>query len=136
MPSYPTHFHDCAISIYVSILYDVLDHVPSFLCVRSATISYSSTYTLSSRNKSQNSIFHRRPTPWHATYSPQFFNIGRAGPSAIHIFLAILHVLVWYSTHDSSFCLFRRNNRVIVLVSHPLIFPLSAASTTSFHFQK
>ena len=30
----------------------------------------------------------------------------------------------------------RRNNRVIVLVSHPLIFPLSVGSTTSFHSQR
>ena len=42
-------------------------------------------------------------------------------PICIHIFVAMLHVLVWNSTHVSSFLLLNRNKRNIVLVSHPLI---------------
>ena len=42
----------------------------------------------------------------------------------VHTFLAILHVVVWKSTHVSSLCLLKRNRRIIVLVSQPLIFSI------------
>ena len=45
-PSHPTHFHDCAVSNFSSILRGFLDIVSSFLFVRSATISYLSTCRL------------------------------------------------------------------------------------------
>ena len=56
------------------------------------------------------------------TFCNFFMQDGK--PICINIFLAILLVLLWKSTHVSSFCLVRRNKRIIVLVSHPLIFSI------------
>ena len=61
--SYPTHFHDCAISIYASVSRGFLDLPSPFWCVGSVTISYSSTNILSSRNQSPLSLLSSQTHP-------------------------------------------------------------------------
>ena len=58
---------------YASILCVFRDLLSSFSCVGHATMPYSSTDRLSSGNQSPQSLFHCMPTPWRATYFPQFF---------------------------------------------------------------
>ena len=122
-PSYPTHFHDCVTSIYVSILYGFLNHLSSFVFVISATISYFSIHTLSSGSKSQHSnSFFTNPShgPPHTFCN---FHIERADPSAPISSWPYCTFLYGSRPTSRLFCaFFRRNNRVIVVVSHPFYF--------------
>ena len=88
-----------------------------FLCVGIATMSCSSIYTLSSGRISPHSLVHCVPTPWRHILSA-ICSHRKGSFICTHIFLAIMLVLVWYSTRVSSFCLFKRNNFVIIFVSH------------------
>ena len=64
-------------------------------------------------------------SPSHGTpHTFWIFSCRKGKPICIHIFLAMLHVPVLLSTHVSSSCLLKRNNRIIVLVSHSLIFSI------------
>ena len=58
------------------------------------------------------------------------FSHKKRATSSAQISSAIMLVLVWYSTHVSS------NIFVNIFVTNPLFFPMSAVSTTKFHFQK
>ena len=71
-------------------------------------MSYSSIYTLSSKIISPRHIL------------PVTFSYRKCSFICTRIFLAILLVLVQYSTHVS--CLFRLNNIVIICVSHQIPF--------------
>ena len=81
-------------------------------------MSYSSIHTLSSGRISPHSLFHCMPTPWRHILSA-IFSHRKGSFICPHIFLAIMLVLVWYSTVVSS-CLFGQNNFVIICVSHTL----------------
>ena len=97
VPSCPIHSAGYAISAYASIICDFRDPFSSFLSERIATISYFSTYTLSSGNQSQHSVFHRRHTPsWRATCFPYFFHTGSAGQA---------HLLPYFPGHLARSCL-------------------------------
>ena len=119
-PSYPTHFHGCAIPTDASILCDFRDLLSSFLYVGIATMSCFSRKTFFWVSKSQHSFCFTNPshgTPH--TFRNLFTQEGQGRLIWPHIFLAILHVLVWDLTHVSFFRLLSLKNFVIIVVSKP-----------------
>ena len=75
-----THFHDCAITICASVSRFSGSSFIFLVCGAYHHLELRQ-FSLSSGNPSPHSSFHRRKG-WHATYFPQSFHTGKAGPSA------------------------------------------------------
>ena len=133
---YPTHSLDCASPTFASILCGFLEFLSSFLCVRLPPFRTPPFVHFLQGKISPHSLFHCMPTAWRAHILSAIFSYRKGSFTCTHTLPGHnLLVLVCYSTHVSSFCPFKRNNFVI-FVSHPLNFPMSAASMTWFHFQR
>ena len=119
--SYPTHALDCAIPTGASILCDFLDLVPSFLSVGSATISYFSTCKLFLRELITAFGF-SIANPSHGT--PHTFSKFLTQEVQFHLYPYLHGHITRSCTVVDPRRLLRRNNRVIILVSHPLMFSI------------
>ena len=81
-------------------------------------MSYVSTHTLFFKESITAFVFSSR----HITCA--IFSYRKGRPNCSHIFLIMIHVLVWYSTHVSSCRLFSRELRINWMPNHTVRWPV------------